>query len=104
MRILDAGYLGNGDSDNRYPLKAGENLKQWRVLKLENGKLEAANTGDTPHSILLEDADASAGDTMCKYYIRGNFDASVLDFGTATEEEFREALRLNGIFTFEPNK
>ena len=101
---IEVAYLGDGGTDNRYPLKSGENLKKYRVLKLENGKLLGANTGDTPHSILFEDTDATSGDTKCSYYTSGKFDANFLDFGTAGEEEFREAFRVNNITTLEANK
>jgi len=93
-------------TDNRYPLKAGENLKRGRVLTLDTttNKLVGANTGDAPHSILVADTDATAGDTECTYYVKGSFDSTFMDFGTGSEAEFREAFRQVGIYTFEPNK
>ena len=99
----DALVTGWSRTENKYPLKAGENLKRGRLLKLDGGKLVGANTGDEPHSILANDVDATAGDTACIYYVAGTFNANQVDFGTGTEAEFREAARLKGIFFDLPN-
>lgn len=95
--------ISDARTENKYPLKTGENLKRGRLLKLDGGKLVGANTGDEPHSILVNDVDATAGDTACAYYVSGVYNANQVDFGTGTEAEFREAARLKGIFFDIPN-
>jgi hypothetical protein len=88
---------GDVETDNKYLLKQGENLKRGRLLKLDGDKLVGAKTGDAPHSILVEDTDATSGDTPCAYYIRGAFYEAKIDYGTGDADEFREALRDVGI-------
>jgi len=91
--------IGNVVTDSRYVMTSGQNLARGRLLKLVSGKLTAANTLDTPHSVLLEDINATAGDTKCSYYVAGVLNENSINYGTGTASEFREKLRAVGIIT-----
>jgi hypothetical protein len=81
-----------------YVIAGGEGvLEAGRLLKLDGGKLKACNTGDTPHSILLEDVDATGADVECFYLNRGVVAEDEVDYGSGSGDEFREALRAVGI-------
>jgi len=85
-------------SDDRYKLAAGNNLKAGRLLKLDGGKLAPCDAGDTPHSILLRDTDATSMDTATGYGLAGVVVEDGVDFGTGAADDFREALRAVGIY------
>lgn len=89
----------NTSTDNRLVLTSGQNLVRGRLLTVTLGKLVGADTGDTPHSILVHDVDASGGDLPCAYYTEGKFNEDAIDYGTGDEDEFREALRSVQILT-----
>ena len=92
------------ETRNDYLIGGSSVINSGRVLTLTLGKLVPANTGDIPHSILLNDTDTTAGDVKAPYIVECDFIIETqLDYGTGTADEFREAFRSGGILLGKPN-
>lgn len=86
-------------------LVSGQNVVRGAVLgKITSGgkynlSLSAASDGSqTPVAIAAQDMDASGGDKTIQVYLRGDFKASKLTYGTAhTKATVFEALAARGI-------
>lgn len=87
------------ESDNYYPVAAGNTVKRGQVMKLSSGKLSPALTTETAQFVMLEDVDASAADTVGSYMVEGSVYEGALDYNTGSADEFREQLRMYGIIT-----
>lgn len=91
-------------------LDAGQNLLRGAVLGKITAtgnytlSLEASVDGSqVPDLILVEDTDATAGDTQTIAYARGDFNENELTIGTGhTADSIREGLRQKGIMVIRP--
>lgn len=86
-------------------LISGQNLVRGALLGIitASGKytlslLASSDGSQVPDSILVEDANATAGDVEALTYIRGQFDANSVTFGTGqTQANTFQVLRGKGI-------
>jgi hypothetical protein len=94
-----------GITSKKLTLISGQNLTRGALLGIitASGKatlsLAASSDGSqTPDCILAEDANATSGDVDALVYIRGQFDASAMTFGTGqTVANTYQTLRGKGI-------
>jgi len=92
--------IENPITDNRLVVASGQGeLTRGTLLTLNSGKLEKCLTTKTPHSILVEDVDATSTDAVCSYYVGGVFNENSINYNDGSADEFREALRSVGIIT-----
>ncbi len=87
-------------------LLAGQNLPRGALIgritasgKLTLSLAAATDGSQVPYGVLLDAFDATAGDTMCGCYVKGEFDVAALTFGAGqTPAGVHDALRSVGIF------
>jgi len=96
---VDNLIVGEFVTDYRYPVASGENVTRGQVMKLASGKLTPCLTSETPNTIMLEDVDATAGDAIGGYLVKGTVLESEVNYNTGSADEFREALRSVQIIT-----
>ena len=96
---VDDLVIGDFVTDSTYPVKSGNSVVRGQVMELVAGKLVPCLTTKTPHSIMLENIDATAGDVYGSYMVSGMVLESKVVYNTGTAAEFREALRLANIIT-----
>ena len=99
-----------GDADDligrKVTLASGQSLVRGALLgKITTGgkytlSLAVSNDGSqTPDVVLAEDCDATTADAEALVYVRGDFNASAVTFGTGhTATSVRDGLRSKGIF------
>ena len=96
---VDNLVVGSFITDRAYPVASGNTVTRGQVMKLTAGKLSPCLTQEAPHSIMLENVDASLSDVFGSYMLEGVVLESEVNYNTGSAEEFREALRQNNILT-----
>lgn len=99
---------GNADDliGRKVTVISGQNLMRGALLGkiTASGKytLSASGASDgsqAPDAVLVDDCDASAGDAEALVYVRGDFNATAISYGTGhTAASVRDGLRSKGIF------
>jgi hypothetical protein len=77
---------------------SGQTLSRGDLVELATGKA-VAFAGNDPYAVMLEDADASAGDITAVASWKAKLKASEVNFGTGSDSiTVRDALAVNGTY------
>ncbi|MBN1497631.1 MAG: head decoration protein [Spirochaetes bacterium] len=90
---------------DRQTLLSGQDLERGALLgkitasgKLTQCDSSAVDGSQTPYAILVEDADASDGDTVIDVYLTGTFSGAKIGVLTGDDiDDFKDDLRVRGI-------
>ena len=78
---------------------SGQNLKRGQVVSISSGKVSRFATGQTPYTVLLEDADATSADVVgVRAVYDGYLSESNVDYNTGDADEVRDVLAQNNVF------
>jgi hypothetical protein len=88
----------NVELTRKIVVTSGQTLSRGDLVELVSGKAVIFN-GNNPYGVMLEDADASAGDIVAVASWKATLKGSEVNFGSGSDSiAVRDALAVNGTF------